>query len=62
MMWPMMWWMRRLNRSTGTKIQYENPVKGNSILINGSVFSEKKNVRSHSLYVVRQIIFFHFNG
>ena len=60
-MWSIIWQMRRLNKSVATKIQYENPVKGNSILINGSVFSEKKNVRSHSLYVVIQIIFFHFN-
>ena len=63
-MWPIIWQMRRLNKSVATKIQYENPVKGNSILINESVCSQKKkkkNVRSHSLYVVIQIIFFHFN-
>ena len=61
-MWPIIWQMRRFNKSVATKIQYENPVKGNSILINESVCSQKKkNVRSHSLYVVIQIIFFHFN-
>ena len=41
-MWSIIWQMRRLNKSVATKIQYENPVKGNSILINESVCSQKK--------------------
>ena len=56
MMWPMMWWMRRLNKSTATKIQYENPVKGNSILINESVCSQKNNF-NHVLFLFLYILF-----
>ena len=41
-MWPIIWQMRRFNKSIATKIQYENPVKGNSILINESVYGPKK--------------------
>ena len=27
--WPMMWGMRRHNKSVATKIQYEDPLQGN---------------------------------
>ena len=47
-----MWLKRRLNRSTVKK----------QILINEGVCSKKKIVESYFLYVVIQIIFFHFDG
>ena len=49
-MWPIIWQMRRFNKSIATKIQYENPVKGNSILINESVCSQKNNF-NHVLFM-----------
>ena len=42
-------------------MRYEDPVKGNKILINKSVCNKKKKIRSRSLYVIL-IIFFHSIG
>ena len=39
-----MWQMRLLNRSVVTKIQYEDPVKDNKILINKSICNKKKKL------------------
>ena len=36
--------MRLLNRSVVTKIQYEDPVKDNKILINNSICNKKKKL------------------
>ena len=56
-MWPIIWQMRRFNKSVATKIQYENPVKGNSILINESVCSEKKKMLDHILFMLLYKLF-----
>ena len=58
-MWSIIWQMRRLNKSVATKIQYENPVKGNSILINESVCSQKKKKKmlDHIIFMLLYKLF-----
>ena len=52
MIWSIIWQMRRLNKSVATKIQYENPVKGNSILINEVYIVKKKKKLLHHVLVI----------
>ena len=54
----MMWQMRKLNKSVATKIQYEDPVKSNSILINESVYGQKKKkLLDHVLFLLLYKLF-----
>ena len=57
-MWPMMWQMRRLNKSVVTKMRYKDPVKGNKILINKSVCNKKKKKLDHVLFMLYRLFSF----
>ena len=55
-----MWQMRKLNKSVATKIQYEDPIKSKSILINESVYGpkKKKNLLDHVLFLLLYKLFY----
>ena len=57
-MWPMMLRMRRLINSVVTKMRYEDPIKSNSILINESVYGQKKKkLLDHVLFLLLYKLF-----